>query len=246
MTSLLPVPDHIAIIMDGNGRWAQKRGLPRIAGHKQGAEAVERVTRAAAEAGIKYLTLFAFSTENWKRPEEEVSGLMGLLRHYLRSKTAEMHKNKVRLKIIGDRSRLGADVLASIEYAEKLTVDNAGITVLMALSYSGRWDIEQAIRKLAVKVQNGEIIPGAITEEAISANLETADIPDPDLIIRTSGEQRVSNFLLWQGAYSEYVFTETHWPDFDADTLSKAMAEFQTRDRRFGTVPSVQPSRNAK
>lgn len=234
--SVLPVPQHIAIIMDGNGRWAQSRGLPRLAGHKQGAEAVERIVRAAKEEGVRYLTLFAFSTENWKRPEEEVTGLMGLLRQYLRSKTAEMHKNNVCLKIIGDRSRLGADILASIESAEELTKDNDGITVLIALSYSGRWDIQQATQRIAAQIQSGALAADHITEDVIAANLSTASIPDPDLVIRTSGEQRVSNFLLWQGAYAEYVFTDLHWPDFDANALKNALQSYQQRDRRFGAI----------
>lgn len=229
-------PKHVAIIMDGNGRWAKQRGLPRLAGHKQGAEAVERIVRAAADQGIKVLTLFAFSTENWKRPEEEVTGLMGLLLQYLRSKTAEMHKNNVCLKIIGDRSRLSADIVASIDACEKLTENNTGITVLMALSYSGRWDIENATKQIALKVAAGELSADQITEEVISAHCSTAAYPDPDLIIRTSGEQRVSNFLLWQGAYAEYVFTETHWPDFDAKTLNDALELYKSRDRRFGKV----------
>ncbi|MDB5478778.1 MAG: di-trans,poly-cis-decaprenylcistransferase [Alphaproteobacteria bacterium] len=228
----MPALQHVAIIMDGNGRWAQARGLPRVAGHKQGAEAVERIVRAAKEAGINYLTLFAFSTENWKRPEEEVTGLMALLRQYLRSKTVEMHKNNVRLKIIGDRTRLSADILASIDNAETLTRDNDGITVLIALSYSGRWDITQAMQKIAAQ----NIAFGDITEELISAHLSTAGIPEPDLIIRTSGEQRVSNFLLWQGAYSEYFFTDVHWPDFDAGILALALQAYSQRDRRFGKL----------
>jgi undecaprenyl diphosphate synthase len=229
-------PQHVAIIMDGNGRWAKARGLPRLAGHKQGAETVERIVRAADEIGIKILTLFAFSTENWKRPADEVSGLMGLLMQYLRSKTAEMHKNNVRLKIIGDRTRLGADILATVESSEGLTRNNTGITVLMALSYSGRWDIENAMQKIATKVQKGELQPQDITQDVINDHLSTAGFPEPDLIIRTSGEQRVSNFLLWQGAYSEYYFTETHWPDFDASVLAQAIGTYQKRERRFGTV----------
>lgn len=236
--SFLPVPSHVAIIMDGNGRWAQKRGLPRLAGHKQGAETVERIVREAANIGVKYLTLFAFSTENWKRPEEEVSGLLGLLRQYLRSKTAEMHKNNICLKIMGDRSRLGTDILASIDYAEKLTAQNTGITVVMALSYSGRWDLQQAMKTIADKIASGVLVPGDVSEETISAHLETANFPDPDLIIRTSGEQRISNFLLWQGAYSEYAFTEVHWPDYDAANFKAAIETYQTRERRFGALPA--------
>lgn len=237
----LPTPQHVAIIMDGNGRWAKTRGLPRVAGHKQGADTVERVVRASKDLGIKHLTLFAFSTENWKRPEQEVTDLMGLLRQYLRSKTAEMHQNNVRLRIMGDRTRLSKDILASIDYAEDLTKDNTDITVYMALSYSGRWDMTQAMQKIAMQVQQGLINPDAITEELITQNLVTAGVPEPDLIIRTSGEQRVSNFLLWQGAYSEYFFTEAHWPDFDRALLEQALSSYQKRERRFGTV-SVQAS----
>ncbi len=232
MTSALIPPQHVAIIMDGNGRWASARGLPRVAGHKQGAEVIERVVRAAQQQGISYLTLFAFSTENWRRPDTEVTDLMGLLRLYLRNKTEEMHKNDVRLKIIGERHRLSPDILSLIEHAENLTENNGGITVIMALSYSGRWDITQALQKL----MNDQVAPELITEELISQNLQTAGIPDPDLIIRTSGEQRISNFLLWQGAYSEYFFTPTYWPDFDATHLSEALEVYYQRERRFGNV----------
>ncbi len=232
------IPQHIAIIMDGNGRWATARGLPRVMGHKQGAEAVERVVRAAADRGIKEMSLFAFSTENWNRPEQEVSDLMGLLKTYLHSKTAEMHKNGVQLRVIGDRSRLGADILSLIEHAETLTANNTAIIVNMAVSYSGKWDITQAMRKLAAQVEFGVLQPEDITEEMIAAQLSLADSPDPDLIIRTSGEQRISNFLLWQGAYSEYWFTETHWPDFDAKHLDAALDAYQKRERRFGKIRS--------
>ena len=240
--SALTVPQHVAIIMDGNGRWAQSRGLPRIAGHKQGAETVERIVRAAADRGVKVMTLFAFSTENWKRPEEEVSGLMGLLRLYLRSKTAEMHKNNVRLKIIGDRTRLSDDIIALINSAEELTRENTGITVLMALNYSGRWDLEQAMQHIAAKVANGTLTADQITQTVISDHLSTAGYPDPDLVIRTSGEHRISNFLLWQSAYAEYVFTETHWPDFDATTFNDALVKYASRDRRFGAIHVNQAS----
>lgn len=230
------VPQHIAVIMDGNGRWAQARGLPRLAGHKQGAEAVETMVRAAAEKGVRYLTLFAFSTENWNRPEEEVTGLMTLLRMYLRSKTAEMHKNNVRLKIIGDRSRLSDDIISMVDSAEALTAHNTGITVLIAISYSGRWDIAQATRALAAQVQAGTLNPHDITEDMLGMSLSTAGIPEPDLVIRTSGEKRVSNFLLWQCAYSEFYYTDTHWPDFSATHLDDAIASYQHRERRFGNV----------
>lgn len=232
MTPALIPPQHVAIIMDGNGRWASNRGLPRMAGHKQGAEVIERVVRAAQQQGISYLTLFAFSTENWRRPDTEVTDLMGLLRLYLRSKTEEMHKNDVCLKVIGERHRLSPDILSLIEHAEALTANNGGITVIIALSYSGRWDITQALQKL----MNDQVAPELITEELVSQNLQTAGIPDPDLIIRTSGEQRISNFLLWQGAYSEYYFTPTYWPDFDATHLAQALEAYYQRERRFGNV----------
>jgi undecaprenyl diphosphate synthase len=225
--------------MDGNGRWAQQRGLPRVAGHKQGADAVERVVRAAKDLNVKYLTLFAFSTENWQRPVEEVDGLMGLLRIYLRSKTAEMHENGVRLKIIGDRTRLSKDILDLINYAETLTAPNNDITVTMAISYSGRWDIAQATQKIAERVFKGEINPDDITQDMIAQNLDTAGLPEPDLIIRTSGEQRISNFLLWQGAYSEYYFTQTFWPDFDRKDLDEAFSSYHQRERRFGKIRNI-------
>jgi undecaprenyl diphosphate synthase len=229
-------PQHVAIIMDGNGRWAEQRGLPRVAGHKQGAEAVERVVRAASDLGVKYLTLFAFSTENWGRPEQEVTDLMGLLNMYLRSKTADMHENGVRLKIIGDRTRLSKDILNLIDHAETLTQHNTKIVVQMALSYSGRWDMTQATQQIASKVAAGELAVENITEDTLAGFLSTAGTPEPDLIIRTSGEQRISNFLLWQGAYSEYFFTQTYWPDFDTKDLQEAFASYQQRERRFGKI----------
>lgn len=235
------VPAHIAIIMDGNGRWAQARGLPRLSGHKQGAEAVAEIVRAAAEKGVRYLTLFAFSTENWKRPAEEVNGLMGMLRMYLSAKTAEMHKNNVCLKVVGNRDGLADDIIAAIESAEKLTENNDGITVIVAFNYSGKWDILQATQKLAAQVKSGVLSADDMTDDVFSAALCTAGIPDPDLIIRTSGEKRVSNFLLWQGAYSEYYFADCHWPDFNQAELEQAIASFGKRDRRYGAV-NVQAS----
>src|SRR3954447_25896343 len=192
------LPRHIAIIMDGNGRWAQSRGLPRIAGHRRGAEAVRRTLSAAVELGIPYLTLFGFSSENWKRPHDEVDDLMGLLRHYLRGEIAELHRNGVRLRVIGDRGRLSADIVALIEHAEALTRDNQAINLTVALSYGGRAEIVAAARAVAAKAIAGRLAPEAIDEDLITAHLFTADLPDPDLLIRTSGEQRISNFLLWQ------------------------------------------------
>jgi len=227
-------PRHIAIIMDGNGRWAQARGLPRIAGHRRGAEAVRRTVAAAAELGIPYLTLFGFSSENWKRPLEEVDDLMGLLRHYLRGEIAELHRNGVRLRVIGDLARLAPDIVTLIVNAEALTRDNPGVNLTIALSYGGRAEIIAAVRALAAKAAAGELPPAAIDEAMISRHLFTADIPDPDLLIRTSGEQRISNFLLWQCAYAELVFTKTLWPDFGQADLEQAIAEYGGRERRYG------------
>jgi undecaprenyl diphosphate synthase len=229
-----PLPRHIAIIMDGNGRWARARGLPRIAGHRRGAEAVRRTLMATAELGIPYLTLFGFSSENWKRPLEEVDDLMGLLRHYLRGEIAELHRNGVRLRVIGDRGRLAPDIVTLIENAEALTRDNGGVNLTIALSYGGRAEIIAVIRALAAKSAAGELAPEAIDEAMVARHLFTADIPDPDLLIRTSGEQRISNFLLWQCAYAELVFTKTLWPDFGRADLEEAIADFGGRERRYG------------
>jgi undecaprenyl diphosphate synthase len=227
-------PAHVAIIMDGNGRWAKARGLPRIAGHRRGAEAVRRTIEAAAELGISYLTLFGFSSENWKRPSDEINDLMGLLRHYLRGEIAELHRQGVRLVVIGDRARLAPDIVTLIENAEQLTRDNGRLTLIVALSYGGRADIVRAARKLAQEVAAGRIEPSAIDEVRLSDSLFTAGIPDPDLLIRTSGEQRISNFLLWQSAYTELVFIDTLWPDFGRDDLEKALSDFYGRERRYG------------
>jgi len=227
-------PRHIAIIMDGNGRWAKARGLPRIAGHRRGAEAVRRTLKAAAELEIPYLTLFGFSSENWKRPLAEIDDLMGLLRHYLRGEIAELHRNGVRLRVIGDRGRLAPDIVTLIENAEALTRDNGGVNLTIALSYGGRAEIITAMRALAAKAAVGELRPEAIDEATVSSHLFTADIPDPDLLIRTSGEQRISNFLLWQCAYAELVFTKTLWPDFGRDDLEAAIADYGCRERRYG------------
>jgi undecaprenyl diphosphate synthase len=228
------LPRHIAIIMDGNGRWAQARGLPRIAGHRRGAEAVRRTVTAAGELGVPYLTLFGFSSENWKRPLAEVDDLMGLLRHYLRGEIAELHRNGVRLRVIGDLGRLAPDIVTLIANAEALTRDNGGVNLTIALSYGGRAEIVAAVRALAGKAATGELPAEAVDEAAISRHLFTADIPDPDLLIRTSGEQRISNFLLWQCAYSELVFTKTLWPDFGQADLEQAIADFGGRERRYG------------
>lgn len=229
-------PRHVAIIMDGNGRWAQARGLPRAVGHQRGAEAVRRSVEACLELGIGYLTLFGFSSENWKRPKSEVLDLMGLLRRYLKSEIAELHEKGVRFSVIGDRTRLDEDIVSLIEQAERLTVGNSDLVLTIALSYGGRDEIVGVARRLAEMVAEGALKADQITEQVFAENLETADIPDPDLLIRTSGEKRISNFMLWQCAYSEYVFLPTFWPDFGKDQLIEAIDEFCQRDRRFGAA----------
>ena len=227
-------PRHVAIIMDGNGRWAKSRGLPRIAGHKAGADAVRRAVEAAREMGIDYLTLYAFSAENWKRPLSEVTDLMGLLRLYLRSEVNTLHKNGIRFLVIGDRSRLSGDIVALIDEVEVKTKDNAAMTLILALSYGGRQEIIEAAKKLARDAVAGHLSPDDFTEEMFGQNLYTAQFPDPDLIIRTSGEKRISNFLLWQSAYSEFVFLDVLWPDFGQEQIQWAVGEFQRRERRYG------------
>jgi undecaprenyl diphosphate synthase len=233
------VPRHIAIIMDGNGRWAQGKRLPRVAGHRRGADAVRRTVRAASELGVSYLTLFGFSSENWKRSEEEVGDLMVLLRLYLRSETAELHKNGVKFRMIGDRSRFSKDIIQLIENAETMTAANTRLTLVLALSYGGRQEIAAAAQALARDAVSGRISADSIDELTLAQRLATRDIPDPDLLIRTSGEQRISNFLLWQLAYTELVFTDTLWPDFDYADLASAISEFQRRERRFGATVST-------
>ena len=228
------VPRHIAIIMDGNGRWAEARGLPRFAGHTAGVEAVRRTTRAAIELGIQYLTIYSFSTENWTRPEAEVTFLMGLMRRFIRSDLAELHKNGVRIRMIGERDRIDADLLALMDEAVEITSANTALTLVIAFNYGGRSEIAKAARQLAQQVANGNLGIDAITPEALGAALDTADLPDPDLLIRTSGEERLSNFLLWQLAYAEFLFLDVLWPDFDKAQLERALNEFRTRDRRYG------------
>jgi len=227
-------PVHVAIIMDGNGRWARARGLPRTAGHKRGADAVRRTVEAAAELGIGYLTLFGFSAENWNRPSEEIADLMNLLRRYLLSETAALHKNGVRVRVIGDRAALPDDVVSLIENAEAQTRDNRGLNLTVALSYGARQEIAAAATAIARAVRDGTLDPAAIDETTIEHHLTTTEIPDPDLLIRTSGEQRLSNFLLWQCAYTELVFVDVHWPTFERKHLEAAIDEFQRRERRFG------------
>lgn len=230
----LSAPVHVAIIMDGNGRWAKARGLPRIVGHNQGAEALRRTIRHCSALGIAYLTIYAFSSENWKRPQHEVDDLMGLLRIYLNRELPELVREGVRLKFIGDRDRLSRDVVDLIGESEKTTEANSRLTVVVALNYGSRNEIVQAARRLAESAIDGKLLPGDIDESVFSRELTTAGIPDPDLLIRTSGEQRLSNFLLWQSAYTELVFSPVLWPDFGPDDLDAAISEFQRRERRYG------------
>jgi undecaprenyl diphosphate synthase len=230
------LPRHVAIIMDGNGRWAKARGLPRVAGHRRGAEAVRRTVAAAAELRIPYLTLFGFSSENWKRPSAEVDDLMGLLRHYLRREIAELHRDGVRLKVIGQLGRLAPDIVSLIDHAVQLTRGNSAVNLTIALSYGSRAEIVAAVRSIAQQVIDGRLAVGAIDEACLARHLFTADLPDPDLLIRTSGEKRISNFLLWQCAYAELVFTETLWPDFAKSDLDQAIDEYCGRERRYGAT----------
>ncbi|MEQ8378308.1 isoprenyl transferase [Parvibaculum sp.] len=228
------VPRHVAIIMDGNGRWAAKRHLPRAAGHRQGVEAVRVIVRAAGDLGIEYLTLYGFSSENWKRPVEEVNDLMGLLRLFIRRDLAELHQNGVHVRVIGDRDHLDADIVAMIDEAEVLTAQNDRLKLQIAFNYGGQNEIASAVRRVAREVKAGTLEPSAITPDTIAGFLDTAGIPDPDLIIRTSGEKRLSNFMIWQGAYSELVFSDALWPDFTPERLREAVEEYQRRSRRFG------------
>jgi len=228
------LPQHIAVIMDGNGRWAAKRRLGRIRGHRQGVQAVKELVRSCRELKIPYLTIFAFSTENWGRPGEEIEGLMGLLRQYIRSELKEIRDNGVRIKVAGDLSRLPADVLEQIDYALVQTANNKDLLLTICLSYSGREDILRATRRLAERARAGELLPEQIDATLFSEQLYTHPEPDPDLLIRTSGEQRISNFLLWQLAYTEIYVTAALWPDFDKDELYRAIAAFQSRERRMG------------
>ena len=227
-------PVHVAIIMDGNGRWAARRGLPRIEGHRRGVESVRRAVRFAVKAGIRYLTVYGFSTENWRRPAAEVADLFGLLKRFIRNDLAELHASNVRVKVIGDRCGLSADILGLLDEAQELTLRNDGLTLVVAFNYGGRQEIARAARTLAKLVLAGRLDPDAIDVGVLSSALDTGDLPDPDLVIRTSGEKRVSNFLPWQTAYSEFVFLPDLWPDFDDRAFGTAIEEFRTRDRRYG------------
>ncbi|HTR16857.1 MAG TPA: isoprenyl transferase [Acetobacteraceae bacterium] len=230
-------PRHVAIIMDGNGRWASARGLPRVAGHRAGAQAVRRVVGAAIKRGVQWLTLYAFSSENWSRPETEVTDLTGLLRHYLRHEVAELHAENVRLRSIGDRARFGEEICRELDRAERLTAGNERLNLNIALSYGGRSEIVAAARRCMEAALRGEITPESLDETRFGSFLFTSGMPDPDLVIRTSGERRVSNFLLWQSAYAEFVFPDVLWPDFGEQHLDSALAEYGRRERRFGARP---------
>jgi undecaprenyl diphosphate synthase len=228
------VPRHVAIIMDGNGRWAASRGLPRVEGHRRGVEALRKTVRAAGDIGIQCLTIFSFSSENWQRPASEISDLMGLLRRFIRNDLAELHSNGVRVRVIGERDNLDPDIRRLLDEAEQLTRANTNLLLIVAFNYGARDEIARAVRRIAQRVATGELKAEAITEDMIGQNLDAPDIADPDLIIRTSGEQRLSNFLLWQAAYSELVFSPVYWPDFDRATLEAAIDEYRRRERRFG------------
>lgn len=232
----LEIPTHVAIIMDGNGRWAKKRLLPRNMGHRQGAKVLEQICRDAAELGIRYLTVYAFSTENWKRSTEEVTGIMNLLRSYLANCVERASKDGLRIRVIGDRSALDADIVEMLEHAEQETAKYDKLDFTIALNYGGRDELRRASVKLAKQVQQGVLSPDQITEELISQTLDTAELPDPDLLIRTSGELRLSNYLIWQLAYAEFYFTDTLWPDFDMESLKEAVRYYNGRERRFGGV----------
>jgi len=242
----LPVPRHVAIIMDGNGRWAKARGLPRVAGHKRGVETVRQVVRDAAELGIEYLTLFSFSSENWQRPADEVNELMGLLKRFIRRDLASLHEQGVRVRVIGGRDNLDNEIIELISKAQSLTENNLGITLIVAFNYGSKQEIADAARKIADAVKNGNLAPEQITPEVFNSYLYTAEFPEPDLLIRTSGEQRLSNFLLWQCAYTEFVFLAQPWPDFTKDLLISAIEEFHSRNRRFGGLSPLEETSETK
>lgn len=232
----MSVPNHVAIILDGNGRWAKAKGLPRTAGHVQGAKTVEDICEIAYNMGINYLTVYAFSTENWSRPNDEVTALMNLLRSYMKNAIKRAQKNNMCVRVIGDKSKLAPDLIEKIDELEAITKNNTGLHFQIAINYGSRDEITRAVRKLSEKVTKGELAPEDITEERMADELDTAGLPDPDLMIRTSGEQRISNFLLWQLAYSEFYYTSVPWPDFNKAELQKAVEAYENRDRRYGRV----------
>jgi undecaprenyl diphosphate synthase len=230
------VPRHVAIIMDGNGRWAAERGLPRSEGHRRGVEAVRRTVRAALDLGIGYVTLFSFSSENWSRPPAEVDFLFGLLRFFIRRDLADLNRDGVRVRVIGERERLPGDIASLIEEAEQLTEGNRLLTLVVAFNYGARDEIARAVRRIAAEAKAGTLDPDLIDQTTVAAHLDTAGMPDPDLVVRTSGEMRLSNFLLWQAAYAELVFLPIYWPDFGAEALNTAIEQFTARSRRYGGV----------
>lgn len=235
------LPRHVAIIMDGNGRWAAARGLPRVEGHRRGVEAVRRAVRAAGELGIEVLTIYSFSAENWSRPRAEVMALMNLLRRFVGEDLADLHAAGVRVRIIGEREGLAKDLCQLIDRCESVTCDNRKMTLVVAFNYGARQEIASALRRIAHEIASGRILPSEIGPDLIAAHLDTADLPEPDLVIRTSGEKRLSNFLLWQSAYSEFVFLPQHWPDFDRGLLEIALDEYRARERRFGGLNEALP-----
>ena len=230
------IPRHVAIIMDGNGRWAARRGLPRSAGHKAGVEALRRAVKAAADFGIEYLTIYSFSSENWSRPAAEVSFLLDLLRRFIRQDVAELHRSGVKIAVVGSRDDLEPGIVSLLDDAERLTRENSKLNLIVAFNYGSRQEIGRALLAIARKIESGEISAADISPELISLHLDTAGIPDPDLLIRTGGEQRISNFLLWQCAYTEFVFVDEFWPDFTHEIFARALDEFRLRDRRFGGI----------
>ncbi len=240
------VPAHVGIIMDGNGRWAAARGMPRLEGHRRGVEALRAAVGAASDLGVDYLTVYSFSSENWARPVEEISDLMGLLKRFIRKDLADLHRNGIRVRIIGERDRLAPDIRSLLAEAEDLTRQNDRLVLVVAFNYGSRQEIAGAMRRIAARVRSGEIDPAAIDVETITAHLDTAGIPDPDLIIRTSGEQRLSNFLMWQAAYAEFVFLPCHWPDFDRVAFETALEAYMSRERRFGGIRTAPLERKVK
>lgn len=240
------VPTHVGIIMDGNGRWAAARGMPRLEGHRRGVEALREAVKSASDFGVRYLTVYSFSSENWTRPIEEVSDLMGLLKRFIRKDLADLHRNGVRVRIIGERERLTPDIRTLLGDAEDLTRQNDGLVLVVAFNYGSRQEIAGAVRRVAEGVRSGAIDPASIGPDTVAAHLDTAGIPDPDLIIRTSGEQRLSNFLMWQAAYAEFVFLPCHWPDFDRQALKSALDAYMSRERRFGGIRPAELERKVK
>ncbi|MBX3569356.1 MAG: isoprenyl transferase [Rhizobiaceae bacterium] len=235
----MSTPAHVAIIMDGNGRWAKARGLPRLAGHKAGVEALRRTVRSASDLGIRWLTVYAFSSENWSRPASEVSDLLGLLKIFIRRDLAELHRSGVRVRVIGERENLKPDIRVLLEEAESLTIGNTALNLVIAFNYGSRDEIVRAVRRIAQQAADGQLDPESIALDTVTGALDTAGIPDPDLVIRTSGEVRLSNFLLWQAAYSELVFLPCFWPDFTHELFADALRQFASRERRFGGLAEI-------